>query len=67
MVTIWSVAGHVRGEVDQVGRIAKVTIRQDVAKGLSFSNSDDMVSHLINRYREYEDPRYIFNVIPAET
>ena len=59
IVRVWSVAGHGKGDVDHVGGIAKVALRLYVAKGVSFSNSEEMTSHLISKYGEYQDPHYI--------
>ena len=60
---IWSIAGHGKGEVDHIGGIAKVAIRQEIARGSFFANSDDMVNFLSNKYAEFKDPHYVLKNI----
>ena len=46
IIHLWSIAGHGKVEVDHVGGTAKVTIRQDIAGGMFFTDAEDMVHHL---------------------
>ena len=56
IIRIWSVAGHGKGEVYHVGGIAKVAIRNDIARGNFFSNSKDMVNCLSDKYADKITP-----------
>ena len=59
IIHIWSIAGHGKGEVDHVSGIAKVTIRQDIAGGMLFTDAEDMVRHLPSKYAESQDLKYV--------
>lgn len=43
VIHIFVIAGHGKGQVDQVGGLAKDTIRREVAAEKNFSNANDMV------------------------
>ena len=46
VIFIFVIAGHGKGEVDQVGGLAKNTIRPEVAAEKNFSNANDIVHYL---------------------
>ena len=66
IIGIWSIARQGKGEVDHVGGIAKVAIRNDIAGGMFFRNAEEMVSHLSEKFAEKIDPCYIFKNISLE-
>ena len=59
-------AGHGKQEVDHVGGIAKMSIRKTVASGLSFSNSEEMVDYIDNKFKDSPSPTYYFKEIDAK-
>ena len=52
--------------MDNVGGIAKVTIRQDIAGGMFFTDAEDIVCHLSSKYAERQDPKYVVKNINTE-
>ena len=58
---IFSIAGHGKGEVDHVGGLAKVTIRPEVAAEKTFSNANEMVHFLSEKYAEENHQSIFFN------
>ena len=66
VIRIWSIAGHGKGEVDHVGGIAKVIIRQDIASCMSFTDTEDIVCHLSSKYAERQDLKYVVKNINME-
>ena len=58
-------AGDGKQEVDHVGGIAKVSIEKAVASGLSFSNSEEMVDYLDNKFKDSASPTYYIKDIDA--
>ena len=52
--------------MDNVGGIAKVTIRQDIAGGMFFTDAEDIVCHLSSKYAERQDPKYVVKNINME-
>ena len=48
---------------DHVGDLAKVAIHQKVAAGRAFTNSDEMVDYLDNKFKGRSDPTFCFKTI----
>ena len=57
------VAGHGKGEVDHVGGLAKVIIRQRVAAGDVFLSSSTMVDYLNDKFKDSTNPEYVVKEI----
>ena len=66
MIRIYGTTGHGKGEVDHAGDTAKVSIRKAVASGLSFSNSEEMVDYLDNKFKDSTSPKYYFKETDAK-
>ena len=60
VIHIFSIAGHGKGEVDHVGGLIKVTIRQEVAAEKTFSNTNETIHCLSEKYVKIESPIYFF-------
>ena len=60
---MFGIADHRKGEVGHVGGLAKVAIRQAVASGHLFINSNEMVGYLSNKFQEKANPTYVFKEI----
>ena len=58
IIHVYSVAGHGKGKVDHVGGLAKVVIRHEIGRGSFFSDSEDMVDFLSQKFMEKKDPAY---------
>ena len=58
VVWFYGVEGHGKGEVDHVGGIAKVSARNEMARGKIFNNASDIVQHLINQFGTRDNPEY---------
>ena len=65
IIRIYSVAGHGKGEVDNVGGVAKVAVRQEISRGAYFSNAAEVVSFLEEKFGEKKFPEYeIKEILP---
>ena len=58
IIQVYSVAGHGKGKVDHVGGLAKVAIRHEIGAGSFYSDSEDMVDFLSQKFVEKKDPVY---------
>ena len=65
VIRMYGIPGHGKGEVDHVGGIAKVTIREMAARGQSFCNAADIVQALNERYGDSSQMKYVIKEIPA--
>ena len=54
VICIFGIAGHGNGEVEHVGGLVKVAIRQEVAAEKTFSNANEMVHCLSEMYAKSE-------------
>ena len=61
IIRVYGIAGHGKGEVDQVGGMTKVAVRREVAAGKSFINADDIVEILEQKF-----PNNFFDVISTK-
>ena len=59
VIHIFVIAGHGKGEVDQVGGLAKDTIRREVAAKKNFSNANDIV-HCLSENMLKVNHQFIF-------
>ena len=66
IIRIHGIAGHDKEEVDHVGGIAKMSIWKAVDSGISFSNSEEMVDYLDNKFEDSTSPKYYFKEIDAK-
>ena len=66
VVCVYRVAGHGEGEVDHVGGVAKVAVRQDIARGSYFANAEEVVSFLHDKFGEKQFPNYHITEIPTD-
>ena len=60
IIRIYGIVGHGKGEVDYLGGIAKVSIWKAITSGLSFSNSEEIVDYLGNKFKDSTSPKYYF-------
>lgn len=63
LIRIFGIAWHGKGEVDHVGGIAKVSIRQEIAAGEFFSDAGDMVKFSQGKYKDHTSPHYVIKEI----
>ena len=63
LICVYGVAGHGKGEVDHVGGLAKVIIRQRVAAGDVFLSSSTMVDYLNDKFKDSTNPEYVVKEI----
>ena len=67
VVRLYSVPGHGKGEVDDVGGIPKVEVRREVAAGKKLQFGDEMVEFLSGKINSKTDPAYKFkNITTAQ-
>lgn len=59
VIHIFVIAGHGKGQVDQVGGLAKDTIRREVAAKKNFSNANDIV-HCLSENMLKVNHQFIF-------
>ena len=59
VIHIFVIAGHGKGEVDQLGGLAKDTIRREVAAKKNFSNANDIV-HCLSENMLKVNHQFIF-------
>lgn len=55
---IWGIANHGKGEVDHVGGIAKVAVRESINSGAIYDNSEEIVQFLNEKFKHKESPSY---------
>ena len=58
VIRVFGIAGHGKGEVDHVGGVAKVAVRQEVARGELFTVASEVHDFLNNKFGEKEHPPY---------
>lgn len=66
LIRVFGVAGHGKGEVDHVGGIVKVAVRQEVARGQIFTSAVQVRDFLQSKFGSCEHPNYIINEINEE-
>ena len=67
VIRVFGIAGHGKGEVDHVGGVAKVAVRQEVAGGEIFTVASEVHDFLNNKFGEKEHPPYhLYQVNTAE-
>ena len=66
VIRLFEIAGHGKGELDHVGGIAKVAVRQEITKGAVFSNSSEITTFLQDKFRDKEFPKYHITEITNE-
>ena len=62
LIYLYGVAGHGKGEDDHVGGMAKVAVRQEIARGAYFANAEEVVSFLTHKFG-VKEVRHSRNVI----
>ena len=63
---IYGVAGHSKSEVDSVGGVVKIAIRNEVARGACFLDAGECVDFLHDKFQGSVDPMYsIKEIDPA--
>jgi hypothetical protein len=63
---MYGVAGHGKSEVDSVGGVVKIAIRNDVARGACFLDAGECVDFLHDKFQGSVDPMYsIKEIDPA--
>ena len=50
VLCLWSIAGHGKGEVDHVGGVTNIAIKQAISNDFFFENSFDMVQYLSEKF-----------------
>ena len=60
---VFGILEHGKGEVDHVGGVAKTTIQHEIAAGGFYSDAEEMVEMLRNKFREQQQPKYIIKEI----
>ena len=66
IICIHGVASHVKNEVDAVGGITKIAIRNAVMQGKSFLNANDCIEFLKEKFEACDSPSYSIKLIDAE-
>ena len=66
VIRIYGVPGHGKGEVDNVGGMAKVAVRRMAAEGQSFHNAEDITSALHGKFKENTSPQYHIKEIKVQ-
>ena len=59
----YSVAGHGKGVVDDVGKFEKVGIKREIGAGSFFANSEDMVEFSNKKFGQKVNPVYYMKEI----
>ena len=65
LICVYGVTGHGKREVDHVGGLAKVIIRQWVAACEVFLSSSKMVDYLAVKFKDSTNPKYIVKEIDS--
>lgn len=67
IIRVFGIPEHGKGEVDHVGGIAKTAIRREIAAGSFYSDVNDMVAMLREKFESKESPKYVCKVISENT
>ena len=66
IIRLYRVAGHGKGEVDNVWGVVKVAVRKEMARGTYFPNAVEVVSFLQEKFGEKTFPQYNIREITAD-
>ena len=58
VIRFYGIEGHGKGEVDHVGGIAKVSARDEITRGVIFSNATEITDHLLKKFWSKESLKY---------
>ena len=60
---VFGIEGHGKGEINHVGDLAKVAIRQAVALGKYFNSSEELLEFLSEKFNDSESLSYVWKEI----
>ena len=58
LIRIFGIEGHGKGEVDHVGGVVKVAVRQQIARGDLFTTASEVKEFLMETFGRKEHPKY---------
>jgi len=66
VIRVYGIAGHSKSEVDHVGGIAKVAVRDEVARGELFTGAREVFAFLQAKFGHKENPNYVIRNIEVQ-
>ena len=58
IIRVFGIAGHGKGEVDHVGGVAKVAVRQEIARGYIYTKAHEICEYLHEKFGKKTAPVY---------
>ena len=63
IICVYGIASHGKGEVDHVGRIAKIAIQREIANGALLADAEETVAFLEKKFQDNSEPKYLMEQI----